>query len=74
MQTLHVKKGDKVKVISGKDKNKEGVIVRALPSKGQVVVEGVNMFKKHKRAQKQGQKGSIVEVAMPIFVNKVKKI
>ncbi len=74
MQTLHVKKGDKVKVISGKDKNKEGVIVRALPSKGQVVVEGVNMFKKHKRSQKQGQKGSIVEVAMPIFVNKVKKI
>lgn len=74
MQTLHVKKGDKVKVISGKDKNKEGVILRAIPSEGKVVVEGVNVFKKHKRAQKQGQKGQVVEVSMPIFVNKVKKI
>ncbi len=74
MQTLHVKKGDKVKVISGKDKNKEGVILRAIPSEGKVVVDGVNVFKKHKRAQKQGQKGQVVEVSMPIFVNKVKKI
>lgn len=74
MQTLHVKKGDTVKVISGKDKGKQGVIVRAMPSTGQVIVEGVNVFKKHKKAQRQGQKGQIVEVSLPLFVNKVKKI
>jgi large subunit ribosomal protein L24 len=74
MQTLHVKKGDTVKVIAGKDKNKTGVIVKSMPSTGQVIVEGVNVFKKHKKSTQAGKAGQVVEVTLPIFVNKVKKI
>lgn len=74
MQTLHVKKGDTVKVIAGKDKNKTGVIVKSMPSTGQVIVEGVNVFKKHKKSTQPGKAGQVVEVTLPIFVNKVKKI
>jgi large subunit ribosomal protein L24 len=44
---MFVKKGDKVKVITGKDKNKEGVVLAALPKKDKVIVEGVNIVKKH---------------------------
>ena len=46
---MHVKKGDKVMVISGKDKGKQGVILAAFPKKDRVIVEGVNMVKKHSR-------------------------
>lgn len=50
---MFVKKGDKVKVISGKDRNKEGVVLEALPKKDKVVVEGVNVVKKHKKPLKK---------------------
>ena len=61
-------------MIAGKDKNKTGVIVKSMPSTGQVIVEGVNVFKKHKKATQAGKSGQVVEVTLPIFVNKVKKI
>ncbi len=71
---MHVKKGDKVKVITGGNKGKEGSVVRTLPTLNKVVVEGVNVVKKHQKATKQNQKGQIIEIAMPIDVSNVKKI
>lgn len=57
---MHVKKGDKVKVISGKDKGKSGTIVRALPKENKVVIDGVALYKRHLRGT-QGKVGMIVE-------------
>ena len=70
---MHVKKGDTVVIIAGKDKGKKGKIVRALPKKNKVVVEGLNILKRHQRPRKSGEKGSIVSTAMPINVSNVKK-
>lgn len=71
---MHVKKGDKVRVIAGKDRGQEGPIVRALPKTNQVVIDGVNLHKKHIRAKKQGEKGKLVDTAFPIDASNVKKI
>jgi large subunit ribosomal protein L24 len=71
---MKVKKGDKVQVIAGKDKGKTGAIVRALPKKDQVLIDGVNVHKKHIRAKKQGEKGKLVDQAFPIHVSNVKLI
>lgn len=71
---MHIKKGDKVQVIAGKDKGKTGVIVRALPKQNQVVIDGMNMHKKHIRAKKQGEKGRLIDQAFPINASNVKKI
>ena len=51
MKKLHVKRGDLVEVISGKDKGKQGKIVTAFPETGRVIVEGVSMVKKHQKAK-----------------------
>jgi large subunit ribosomal protein L24 len=70
---MHVKKGDKVKVLSGKDKGKTGVIARAFPKEGKIVIDGVAMAKKHIR--KQGnQSGHMIERPMPIDASNVSKI
>lgn len=71
---MNVKKGDKVRVITGDDKGKESTIVKTFPMLNKVIVEGLNVMKKHKKATKQGQKGQIVEVAMPMHASNVKKI
>ena len=70
---MHIKTGDMVKILSGDDKGKTGKVVQAFPAEGKVLIEGVNMVKKHERSRKQDQKGQIVERAMPIFASKVKK-
>lgn len=70
---MHVKKGDNVIVITGKDKGKKGSVVKAFPKDMLVLVEGVNMKKKHMRSRKQGEKGKIVDVAYPVHVSNVKK-
>ena len=70
---MKIKKGDKVEVITGKDKGKKAVVSKAFPKLDMVLVEGINMKKKHKRATKQGQKGQIIEAAAPIHVSNVKK-
>ena len=61
MAKLNVKKGDKVVVLSGKDKGKEGTILRAMPSEGKVVVEGVAVVKKATKPNPQNQQGGIIE-------------
>ena len=71
---MHIKKGDKVKVIAGKDKGAEGTVVKALPKTDQVVLDGVNLHKKHVRPKKQGEKGKLIDQAFPIHVSNVKKI
>ena len=57
MAKLHVKKGDKVLVLSGKDKGRKGKVIAAMPAEGKVVVEGVNLVKKHTRANQRVQAG-----------------
>lgn len=73
MNTLHVKKGDTVVVISGVYKGKSGKIVRAYPKQGLVLVEGVGMVKKHQRPRRAGQKGQIIDKHLPIRASKVAK-
>lgn len=68
---MFVKKGDKVKVITGKDKNKEGVILEAQPKKDKVVVESVNVVKKHQKPSQAAPQGGIVEKEAPIHVSNV---
>ncbi len=70
---MHVKKGDKVKVISGKDKGKSGVIVRALPKDNKVVIEGVGMVKRHIKGV-SGMVGRIVERPRPIHASNVARL
>lgn len=68
---MKLKKGDNVIVTTGKDKGKKGQIVRVLVKKNKVIVEGLNMIKKHQRPRKSGEKGSIVNVPMPLHASNV---
>lgn len=70
---MKIKKGDNVIVLAGKDKGKKGKVVKSLPAQNKVVVEGINMVKKHQRARKTNEKGTIISLAMPIHVSNVKK-
>ena len=70
---MKVKKGDTVKILVGKDKGKSGKIIKALPSENKIVVEGINVLKKHQKSRKSGQSGQILEIAMPIDVSNVKR-
>lgn len=67
---MHVKKGDKVKVITGKDKGKSGAVLRAFPKENKVIVEGVALYKRHRKGQ-TGQVGRIVEKSRPIDASNV---
>ena len=68
---LHITKGDLVVVISGEEKGKRGKVLRTQPAEGRVVVEGVNVVKRHRRARQQGEESQIVEFAAPIAASKV---
>jgi large subunit ribosomal protein L24 len=68
---IHVNKGDEVVVISGDDKGKIGKVLEVYKSKAKIIVEGVNIIKKHRRAMGPGQEGEIAEVEAPIFASKV---
>jgi large subunit ribosomal protein L24 len=57
---LHVRKGDTVVILSGKDKGKQGKINEALPKKGKIVVQGVNVVKRHTKATQQNPQGGII--------------
>ena len=69
---MHVKKGDKVIVIAGKEKGKTSTVSRVLREENRVVLEGLNLMKKHTRPKKAGEKGGIVDMAMPIHASNVK--
>ncbi|WJI91345.1 50S ribosomal protein L24 [Weissella viridescens] len=68
---MFVKTGDKVKVIAGKDKGKEGSVVKTITDQDRVVVEGVNMVKKHQKPNNQYPQGGIIEQEAPIHVSNV---
>lgn len=71
---MKIKKGDNVIVLTGKDKGKKGKIVRAIPKENKVVIDGINLAKKHQRPRRSGEKGAILTVAMPINASNVKKV
>ncbi len=70
---LHVKKNDEVVVISGNDKGKAGKVLKVFPQKGRVIVEGVNIRKRHMRPTQANPQGSIIEREFPIHASNVKK-
>lgn len=67
---MKIKKGDKVKVISGKDKGKSGVVLRALPRENKVIVEGVALYKRHMKGS-AGKVGRIIEKSRAVHVSNV---
>jgi large subunit ribosomal protein L24 len=71
---MNIKKDDKVVVLSGKDKGKEGKILSADPKALKVIVEGVNVATKHQKPRKQGEEGSIIKVETPIYASKVQLV
>ncbi len=68
---MKIKKGDNIIVITGKDKGKTGSVERVLPKKDLVIVQGVNVVKKHQKSRKGEGKGQMVEKAMPIHISNV---
>lgn len=70
---MHVKKGDKVKVLAGKDAGKTGEVLKAMPKDNKVIVSGINKMKRHMRPTQQGGKGTMVEKEMPLHVSNVAK-
>ncbi|MEO6987471.1 MAG: 50S ribosomal protein L24 [Aquihabitans sp.] len=71
MSGLKVRKGDRVIVLSGKDKGKEGVVQTAFPSEGKVIVEGINTAKRHQKSRTATEPGGIHDKDMPIQVSNV---
>ena len=66
MAGLKIKRGDRVRVLTGKDRGTEGLVIRVLPSEGKVVVEGVNTARRHRKARSATESGGILDIDMPI--------
>ena len=71
---MDIRRDDMVVVLSGKDKGKQGKVLKADPKAGKVVVEGVNVAKRHVRPRKQGEEGGIIKKETPIYVCKVMRV
>ena len=75
---MNIKKGDNVIVISGKDKGKQGKVVRVFPARdsigGKIIVENINLKKKHQKPKSAGKKGETINVSRPVFLSTVKLI
>ncbi len=71
MSTMKIKKGDTVKVIAGKDKDKEGKVISVDKAKGKIVVEGINKITKHEKPSAANQNGGIVQKEAPIDASNV---
>ena len=74
MNSLKIKKNDKVVVLSGKDKGKQGKVLGTVPSEAKVVVEGINMVTCHVKARQQGQESAIVKREAAIYASKVQVV
>ena len=68
---MKLKKGDRVRVIAGKDLGKDGVVMRVIPDKNKVIVEGVNIAKKHQRPTRATMQGGIIDKDMPLDASNV---
>ncbi|MDD2954769.1 MAG: 50S ribosomal protein L24 [Oscillospiraceae bacterium] len=71
MNKVHVKKGDTVVILSGKDKSKKGKVLEVSPTEGKVIIEGCNMVTKHVKPRKMGEPGGIVKAEAPLYASKV---
>ncbi|MCX6721311.1 MAG: 50S ribosomal protein L24 [Candidatus Staskawiczbacteria bacterium] len=71
---MKVKKGDNILVIAGKDKGRTGKIMKSFPRELKVLVEGINLKKKHVRPKKEGEKGQIVQIPAPLDISNIKVI
>lgn len=71
MNTLHIKKGDTVVVLSGNEKGKSGKVLQVFPKDGLVLIEGINMRTKHQKPRRAGQAGQIVQKQVPLRASKV---
>jgi large subunit ribosomal protein L24 len=68
---MKIRKGDRVQVLTGKDRGKTGTVTRAIPERGKVIVDGVNIAKKHQKPTSQTNTGGIIDKEMPIQVANV---
>jgi large subunit ribosomal protein L24 len=68
---MKIRKGDRVRVLTGKDRGKEGDVIRAMPASDRVIVDGVNIAKRHTRATRQTQQAGIIDKDMPLPVSNV---
>ena len=68
---MRIKKGDKVQVLSGKDRGKQAHVVRAIPAEGRVIVEGVHVAKRHAKPTRATMQGGVIDKFMPISVSSV---
>ncbi len=68
---MKIKKGDRVRVLTGKDRGKEGEVMRAIPERDKVIVDGVNVAKRHQRATRATTQGGIIDKDMPLPVANV---
>ena len=71
---MKIRKGDRVRVLSGKDRGKEGEVISVHPRTNQVTVEGVNVAKRHQKPTRSMQQGGIIDKVMPIDVSNVSLI
>ena len=74
MSKVHVKTGDKVVVINGKDRGVQGKVLEVSPSEGKVIVEGVNVVTKHVKPRKMGEAGGIIKAESALYADKVQLI
>lgn len=74
MNTLHIKKGDTVVVLSGNEKGKTGKVMEVFPKTGMAVVEGVGMRKKHQKPRREGQRGQIIDKQHAIQASKLMNV
>ncbi len=70
---MKIKKGDNVIILAGSDKGKKGKVLKAMPATNKIVVEGINMKKRSKKASKKTGPGQVIEMAMPIDASNAKK-
>lgn len=71
---MKIKKNDQVLIISGKDKGKKGKVLEVFGSTEKLIVENINLVKKHRRPRKQGEKGQVIQIPKPLHLSNVKLI
>lgn len=68
---MKIRKGDTVKILTGKDKGKKGRVLKVMPKENKLIVEGLNLFYKHVRPRREGEKGQRIQFPAPLHVSKV---
>lgn len=68
---MKIHKNDTIKIITGKDKNKSGKVIKVFPKESKILIDGLNVFKKHVKPKKQGEKGQTISISRPLNVSNV---